>query len=180
MRLRSCQGCSVRAGFKAVDRFNKRLCNLILVSWLFCRCSLDYMNTLCSEVFERFLVLLPIFFVLFPHSLLKALYSSIVPSLLYFLSAPPAEKVTPRHKHPLMQSFSLPPFSFCLTLFQSFQPSFILFFSTYFLTPVSTTLPFIFCPLLGFALSFWIFLYFSPSFSFPVSPQYNLHHSYSF
>uniref|UniRef100_A0A3Q4GC45 Ephrin RBD domain-containing protein n=1 Tax=Neolamprologus brichardi TaxID=32507 RepID=A0A3Q4GC45_NEOBR len=36
--------------------------------------------------------------------------------------------LTPRHKHPLIPSLSLPPFSLCLTLFQSFQPSFFFFF----------------------------------------------------
>lgn len=80
--------------------------------------------------------------------------TSLHPSLHYFpFSPPPAEKVTPRHKHPpsspVSRLFLCLSFSVCLTLFQSFQP--------YFLTRVSTAPPFIFCPLLGFALSFWIF-----------------------
>lgn len=52
--LMSCQCRRVRAWFKAIDRFNKQLCSLILVSWPFCQCSVDYGDSF----FLRFLTAL--------------------------------------------------------------------------------------------------------------------------
>lgn len=131
----SLRGCSDRGGFKAVDRFNNS-CSCAASS-LFPDPSVlshrRYTAVYFWGVFNRFrfLVSLPVtppFHLPLassptpPHPFILTIPPSFLP--LFPFSPPPAEKVTPRHKQPPIPSPCLPPFSLCLTLFQSFQPSF--------------------------------------------------------
>lgn len=164
----------VRGGFKAVDRFNNSHN---------CAASSLFPDPSVLTHYNRVGVLtLPtypqVFF--FSSAALCSFILNIPPSFppLFPFSYPPAENVTPRHKHSLLfQTRSLPPvFSVCLTLFLSFQPSFL--HRTF-----SLRTPLLF---LSSSVHFLVSVCrvrFSPvfprSFSFPVSPLYSFDQSCS-
>lgn len=107
---------------------------------------------------------------------------NILPSFppLFPFSPPPAEKVTPRHKHhhpPFLLPDSFSP-SLFLSVWPCFNLSSLLFFHRTFslgspLLLLSSSVHFL------VSLCHFKFSCAPPSFSFPVSPLYNLDHSYS-
>lgn len=127
-----------------------------------------YGASLSGGIFNRFQPHYLYFFCPFFKPSLFLHHSILHSSLHYFLLVPLLlRKWRPDTNSLLSRLFLSLPFLSVWPCFNLSNLLFFFFFVPYFLTRVSTALPFIFCPLLGFALSFWIFFYFSlPLFHF--------------